>query len=105
MIIEYGQDYLRELYEEGRCKDKKHRYQPQVVNKFQQRVDTLIAATCREDLFVFRSLNFEALHGDKEGFFSIRVDIHYRLEFTLREDGVEPVLTICTLQELSNHYQ
>lgn len=103
MVIEYNQEYLKELYEQGRCIDKKHRFQPQVVQKFQKRVDTLIAATRKEDLFAFRSLNFEALHGDKEGIFSIRVDLQYRLEFTIREEG-EPVISICELQDLSNHY-
>ena len=105
MVIEFGQNYLKELYEAGKCKDKKHRYQPQVVNKYRQRVDTLIAATRKEDLYAFRSLNFETLRGDKAGLFSIRVDIQYRLEFSLREDGSESILTICTLEELSNHYQ
>lgn len=103
MVIEYNQEYLRELYEQGRCIDKKHRFQPQVIQKFQKRVDTLIAATKKEDLFAFRSLNFEALHGDKEGIFSIRVDLQYRLEFTIREEG-EPAISICELQDLSNHY-
>lgn len=105
MVIEYGQDYLRELYEDDRCHDKKHRFQPQVVKKYQKRVDILMAAVCKEDLFVFHSLGFEALHGDMEGLFSIRVDYHYRLEFSIREEWPEPIVTICTLQELSNHYQ
>lgn len=105
MTIEYGQEYLRELYENDRCRDKKHRFQPQVVKKYQKRVDTLMAAIRKEDLFLFQSLGFEALHGDKEGLFSIRVDYHFRLECSLREEGGEPVVTICTLQELTNHYQ
>lgn len=103
MVIEYNQEYLKELYEQGRCNNKKHRFQPQVVQKYHKRVDTLIAATKKEDLFAFRSLNFEALHGDKEGIFSIRVDLQYRLEFTIREEG-EPTISICELQDLSNHY-
>lgn len=105
MIVEYDKDYLRELYVEGRSQDKKHRFQPQVVTKYQKRIDTLIAATRKEDLFVLRSLNFEALHGDKEGLFSIRVDNQYRLEFALNEEGTEPKITIATITELSNHYK
>lgn len=105
MTIEYGQDYLRELYVSSRCSEKKYRFQPQIVKKYQKRVDMLMAATRKEDLFVFQSLGFEALHGDKEGLFSVRVDLHYRLEFTIKEEGSEPIITICTLQELSNHYQ
>ncbi len=102
MIVEYEKDYLRELYEEGRCKNKKYRFQPQVISKYQKRIDTLMGATCKEDLFVFNSLNFEALDN---GYFSIRIDYHYRLEFKMQEDGAEPILTICTVTDITNHYQ
>ena len=34
MIIKYDKEYLEELYENGKCKDKKHRFQPQVVKKY-----------------------------------------------------------------------
>ena len=61
MVIEYEKDYLQELYESGVCKNKKYRFQKQVVQKYQKRIDTLMAATRMEDLFVFNSLNFEAL--------------------------------------------
>ena len=33
MKIEYAKDYLHELYEEGRCKNRKYDFQPQVVLK------------------------------------------------------------------------
>ena len=103
MIIRYGKDYLKELYENGRCKDKKH--QDSIVKKYQKRVDTLIAATRMEDLFPFKSLGFEALHGDKDGLYSVKVDMQYRLEFSLEQNGIEQIITICTLEELSNHYK
>ena len=102
MIIEYEKDYLQELYERGKCKNKKFRFQPQVVQKYQKRIDTLMAATRIEDLFVFNSLNFEALAG---GYYSIRIDYHYRLQFRLREEGTEKILTICIITDITNHYQ
>ena len=105
MIIEYSKAYLRDLYEEGCCKEKSHRYQPNLIKKYQKSVDTLMAATRKEDLFPLKSLGFEALHGDKDGLFSVKVDMQYRLEFSLKEEGGESILTICTLQELSNHYK
>lgn len=105
MIVYYDKEYLKELYDEGRCKDKKHRFQPNIISKYQKRVDTLLGATRKEDLFPFKSLGFEALHGEKEGLFSIKVDMQYRLEFKLEEREGEPHITICTLQELSNHYK
>ena len=33
MLIEYEKDYLQELYERGKSKNKKYRYQPEVVRK------------------------------------------------------------------------
>ena len=90
MYIEYEKDYLEELYNDGKCKNKKYRFQKAVVTKYQKRIDTLMAATRIEDLFVFNSLNFEALDN---GFYSIRIDYHYRLEFKIREEGTEKVIT------------
>jgi proteic killer suppression protein len=103
MEIEYDKDYLRELYEDGKCKNKKYRFQPQVITKYRKRVDTLMAATRIEDLFVFNSLNFESLEGTDEC--SVRVDGKYRLEFRTRIKNGEPLVTICRLTDLSNHYK
>lgn len=101
MVIEYEKEYLRELYEEGRCSNKKYRFQPSVVNKYQCRIDTLAAATCKEDLFVFNSLNFEALD---HGYFSVRIDYHYRLVFTVTELAGESRVSICLISDITNHY-
>lgn len=102
MVIEYEKDYLRELYDNGKCKNKKYRFQQQVIHKYQKRVDTLIAATRIEDLFVFNSLNFEALDN---GYYSIRIDYHYRLLFKTRMEGNDEILTICIITDITNHYQ
>ena len=84
---------------------KKYRFQPQVVRGYQKGIKFLIQARRKEDLFPFKSLNFEALHGDKEGRFSIRANDLYRIEFTLSESDKEPIATICNIMELSNHYK
>lgn len=102
MLIEYEKDYLQELYVSGKCKSKKFRFQKQVVQKYQKRIDTLIGATRMEDLFVFNSLNFEALDN---GYYSIRIDYHYRLEFKIRVEGEETLIIICTITDITNHYQ
>jgi proteic killer suppression protein len=31
MKVEFKKEYLRELYENGKTTDKKHRFQPQIV--------------------------------------------------------------------------
>lgn len=52
--------------------------------------------------FVFNSLNFEALEND---YFSIRIDFHYRLEFKIRTEGTESILTISLVTDITNHYK
>ena len=101
MVVEFEKQYLKELYDKGSCKNKKYRFQKPVVTKYQRRVDTLLAATCIEDLFVFNSLNFESLNN---GFYSIRIDYHYRLIFSTKKVDGNTVLTICTIHDITNHY-
>lgn len=61
-------------------------------------------ATSKEELYPIKSLHFEALHGDKKGLFLVKVNDQYRIEFSLTENLEEPILTICNIVELSNHY-
>ena len=105
MIVTFEEKYLEDLYVKGDTGLKKYRYQPQVVRGYQKGIKILIQAKRKENLFPFKSLNFEALHGDKEGRFSIRANDQYRIEFTLKESVEEPVVTICNIMELSNHYK
>ena len=41
MIVTFEQEYLRELYEEGKASDKKHRFQPQIVRKYGRTIDLM----------------------------------------------------------------
>lgn len=104
MIVIFDKEYLKELYESGKTKDKKHRFQPEIVKRYKRCIDYLKWASSKESLFPINSLRFEALAGDKDGMFSIRVNNKYRIEFTLKETTEEPILTICNIIELSNHY-
>ena len=104
MIVTYEEEYLRQLYEDGKSKDKKHRYQPDIVRRYQKAIRFLIAASSIEALWPIKSLNCEVLTGDKAGRYSIRVNDQYRIEFTVTQPEEEPVLTICNVVELSNHY-
>lgn len=105
MKVTFNEDYLEDLYTKGKTDAKKHRYQPQVIRGYQKGVKFLIQASRKEDLFPFRSLHFESLHGDKEGLFSIRANDQYRIEFTLAESDDEPAVTVCNIVDLSNHYK
>ncbi|MDE6152626.1 MAG: type II toxin-antitoxin system RelE/ParE family toxin [Muribaculaceae bacterium] len=104
MIVTFGEEYLRQLYEDGRCTDKKHRYQPDIVRRYQKAINFLKNSSSIESLWSIHSLNYEVLSGDKTGRSSIRVNNKYRVEFCVMESENEPVLTICNVVELSNHY-
>ena len=50
MIVNFDKEYLRELYETVKF-DKKHRFQPDIVKRYQKRIDTLKRALNIEELF------------------------------------------------------
>ncbi|MBO7594447.1 MAG: type II toxin-antitoxin system RelE/ParE family toxin [Salinivirgaceae bacterium] len=105
MVVTFNEEYLENLYTKGQTGLKKLRFQPQIVRGYQKVIKILINAGRKEDLFPFKSLHFEALHNDKEGLFSVRVNDQYRVEFTLTEIENEQVITVCNIMELSNHYK
>jgi proteic killer suppression protein len=105
MEVTFEKDYLRDLYKTGKTGDKKHRFQPEVVRKYQHRIDMLLGAKDIEVLYNIHSLNYEVLKGDKAGISSIRVNRQYRIEFTVKGNSIEPLLTVCNILELSNHYK
>ena len=104
VIVTFEQTYLKELYDEGKTRDKKHRFQPDIVKRYQQRIKTLEAAPRIETLYQIKSLNYEVLSGEKAGISSIRVNDKYRIEFVVSLLD-NPVVTICNILELSNHYK
>ena len=104
MIVAFDKDYLRELYEIGKS-DKKHRFQPDIVKRYKDRINTLKNKDSIEALYNMKSLHYEVLKGDKAGISSIRVNDQYRFEFTVSEEETETVVYICNILELSNHYK
>ena len=105
MVVTFNEDYLERLYSKGDTGIKKLRFQPQIIRGYQKAVKYLIQAKRKEDLFPFKSLHFEALHGDKEDTYSVKANDQYRVEFTLTETEDQPIVTICNILELSNHYK
>ena len=108
MIVRFDKEYLSELYHDGRCSDKKHRFRPDIVERYKRRIDMLWGATCIEALYRISSLHYEVLKGDKAGISSIRVNNQYRIEFIVeheqRAENHKEIITICNITELSNHY-
>jgi proteic killer suppression protein len=105
MEIRFEEEYLRELYEVGKTTNKKYRFQPDVVKRYQARIRILERISKTEDLYTINSLHYEILKGDKKGIASIRVNDQYRIEFKTTQVVSETVVTICNILELSNHYK
>jgi proteic killer suppression protein len=106
MKVAFEKKYLRELYDTGKTTDKKHRFQPQVVNGYLKCVKYLTKAARMEDLYLINSLNYEKLKGDEKGFSSIRIDDRYRLKFreTVNLNNILEI-EICSLVDITNHYK
>jgi len=105
MLVTFEHNYLQELYQSGKASDKKHRFQPDIVKKYKRCIDVLISASNIEALYKINSLKYETLVGDKKGISSIRVNDQYRIEFVVIQMETEPIITVCNIIELSNHYK
>ena len=105
MEIKFDKEYLRELYDTGKTTDKKYRFQPDIVTRYQARIRTFERASKTEDLYTLHSLHYEKLKGDKAGLESVRVNNQYRIEFKTTQVVSETVVTVCNIIELSNHYK
>jgi toxin HigB-1 len=103
MEVHFNNAYLEKLYA-GLSISGKPRYSEDVVEKFRKKVVILKNADSSIELRQIRSLNFEALKGDKKGLYSIRVDLKYRLEFLIEKDKVS-LYEIVIIEDLSNHYR
>lgn len=103
MIIEFNNPYLQKIYE-GKQVTGKPKYSTDVILKFKKTVLMLQNTESIKELRQFRGLNFEALKGDYKGFFSVRVDLHYRLILSVEKNSI--ILTdVLIIEGLTNHYQ
>ena len=105
MRIVFKKEYLRELYEDGKAHEKRYRFQPHIIKRYQLRIEALEDAKDVNDLMRLKSLRYETLKGDKAGLCSIRVNDQYRIEFSVEQIESDTVVTICNIWELSNHYK
>ena len=51
MIVEFGEEYLRDLYTKWECSYKKHRYRIDVIKRYKRGIGYLKWASRKEDLF------------------------------------------------------
>ena len=103
MIIQFNNAYLQKLFE---CKQVsgKPKYSQDVIQKFKKTVLMLMNTESIRELRNFRGLNFEALRGDFKGYYSVRVDLQYRLILSI-EKGSVVVTDILVIEDLTKHYQ
>jgi proteic killer suppression protein len=106
MEVTFEKEYLRELYEFAKTSDKKHRFQPQIINGYLRCVKALIEVQSMEELYTYHSLRYEKLKGDKRGFSSLRINDQYRLEFREISDfNDQTAIELCSLTDITNHYK
>ena len=106
MEVEFREKFLRELFETGKTSDKKHRFQPQIINGYLKCVKALDEAIRMEDLFGFNALHYEKLSGDKKGLSSLRINDQYRLEFLeISNPDDKSKIEICSLTDITSHYK
>jgi proteic killer suppression protein len=79
-------------------KDTQALYEGRRVRRFQgfvaqaeRRLQILDSATTLQDLSALHSNRLEALHGDREGQYSIRINQQWRICFAWRADGAYDV--------------
>jgi proteic killer suppression protein len=98
---------FKNFYLEALAKDEvkgKPKYSIDVVAKFKKTLRILEIMPTTNSLWKLNNLGFEALKGNRKGYFSVRVDYHYRLVFEIENDIIN-IREILIISELTNHYQ
>jgi proteic killer suppression protein len=103
MQITFNNDYLEAIYR-GEPVKGKPQYPQVVIEKFIKRIELIKVLDRSGELWLFKSLNFEKLKGDKKDLYSIRVDKQYRLEFRIINEVIQ-LTELVIIEDLSKHYQ
>ena len=104
MVIHFKNAYLNKLFQ-GQPVTGKPKYGSDVIVRFKKTVLRLQLADSIKDLRSQRGLNFEALKGNLKGYYSVRVDLSYRLILSLDSNGDLQISDVITIHDLSKHYQ
>jgi proteic killer suppression protein len=103
MIVEFNNGYLQKIFE-GKQVTGKPKYSQDVILKYKKTVLMLQNTESIVELRKFRGLNFEALKGNYKGYYSVRVDLQYRLILSV-EKGSVVITDVLIIEDLTNHYQ
>ena len=81
-------------------------FQRDIIKQFKKKMQILISINSIDELYNFRSLNFEQLKGERNGEYSIRLNRQYRLIFAItKEEEEDWVVEIILVSEISKHYE
>lgn len=75
-----------------------------ILKQYKKKIQILMSIGSVDELTFFRSLHFEALKGDRKGEYSIRLNLKYRLIFSIEQDN-QPFIEIVLINEISKHYE
>ncbi len=103
MIIQFNNAYLQKIFE-GKQVTGKPKYSQDVILKYKKTVLMLQHTGSIKELRKFRGLNFEALKGDYKGYYSVRVDLQYRLILSVEKNSIV-VTDVLVIEDLTNHYR
>ncbi len=102
MIVVFKTKELEKLYSTPLNQIKgKQKYSKNVIKQYQVKVKILTIVENLKELRSFRSLNFEALRGERIGRYSIRLNKQFRLIF----DELENQKIQLEIIEISKHYE
>jgi toxin HigB-1 len=102
MIVKFNNQYLQDLYGNKKVAGKP-KFSDVIIKKFRKLVQILEYTESSQQIYDFKSLHFEKLSGDLDGYYSCRVDIKYRLILSI---GIDTILVkeIIVIEDLTNHY-
>jgi len=75
-----------------------------ILKQYKKKIQILMSIELLDELIFFRSLHFEPLKGDRKGEYSIRLNLKYRLIFSLVQDN-QLFIDIILIHEISTHYE
>lgn len=84
----------------------KLKFQKDIIKQFKKKIQVLKSISSLEELKLYKGLHFEPLKGDKAGDYSIRLNIQYRLIFSIIETASgDVVIEALLIKEISKHYE
>lgn len=75
-----------------------------ILQQYKKKIQILMSIESLDELTFFRSLHFEPLKGDRKGEYSIRLNLQYRLIFSIAQDS-KLLIDILVIDEISKHYE